>query len=93
MLFHTGMRGLFPLVSEAVSRVVPPAGLRWVSFGHFEADECGAMNQFLAAAPRATVTQGMTGCVVSINDLADRHRARSATARCSTSAVDARITC
>ena len=53
MLFHTGMRGLFPLVSDAVSQVLPLASLRWVSFGHVEADECGSMNQFLAAAPHA----------------------------------------
>lgn len=72
MLFHTGMRGLFPLVSDAISRVVPLTTLRWVAFGHVEADECGSMNQFLAAAPQATVTQGMTGCMVSISDLADR---------------------
>jgi flavorubredoxin len=72
MIFHTGMRGLFPLVSAGISGVVPVETLRWVSFGHVEADECGAMNQFLAAAPGATVTQGMTGCMVSIGDLADR---------------------
>lgn len=71
-LFHTGMRGLFPLVSEAVAGVLPVDSLRWISFGHVEADECGAMNQFLAAAPNATVAQGMTGCMVSIDDLADR---------------------
>jgi flavorubredoxin len=72
MLFHTGMRGLFPLVSGALAQVLPLASLRWLSFGHVEADECGAMNEFLAAAPHATVTQGMTGCMVSISDLADR---------------------
>ncbi|MEY2444331.1 MAG: hypothetical protein QOE00_911 [Ilumatobacteraceae bacterium] len=72
MIFHTGLRGLFPLVSAGISGVVPLETLRWVSFGHVEADECGAMNQFLAAAPGATVTQGMTGCMVSIGDLADR---------------------
>jgi flavorubredoxin len=72
MLFHTGMRGLFPLVSEAISTVLPVTAMRWLAFGHVEADECGSMNDFLAAAPHATVTQGMTGCMVSINDLADR---------------------
>jgi flavorubredoxin len=72
MLFHTGMRGLFPLVSDAVSRIAPLTTLRWVSFGHVEADECGSMNEFLSAAPQAMVAQGMTGCMVSINDLADR---------------------
>ena len=50
-LFHTGMRGLFPLVSEAVASIVPIDSLRWISFGHVEADECGSMNQFLAVAP------------------------------------------
>ena len=72
MLFHTGMRGFFPLVSDAVSHVLPLDSLRWVSFGHVEADECGSMNEFLAVAPEATVAQGMTGCMVSISDLADR---------------------
>jgi flavorubredoxin len=72
MLFHTGMRGLFPLVSGAVSAVVPAESMRWIAFGHVEADECGAMNEWLALAPAAQVTQGMTGCMVSLNDLCDR---------------------
>lgn len=72
MLFHTGMRGLFPSVSEAVARIIPLETLRWIGFGHVEADECGAMNQWLAAAPRATVAYGQLGCDVSLNDLADR---------------------
>ncbi len=72
MLFHTGGRGLFPLVSNAVSKVMPVESLRWVSFGHVESDECGAMNEWLAAAPQATVAQGVIGCMVSLNDLADR---------------------
>ena len=72
MLFHTGMRAMFPLVSDAVSQVIPLDSLRWVSFGHVEADECGSMNAFLAAAPGSTVAQGMIGCMVSIADLADR---------------------
>jgi len=72
LLFHTGMRGLFPLVSDAVSRVLPAESLRWVSFGHVEADESGSMNEWLALAPAATVVQGQIGCMVSISDLADR---------------------
>jgi len=72
LLFHTGMRGLFPLVSEAVSRVLPAESLRWVSFGHVEADESGSMNDWLALAPAATVVQSQIGCMVSIADLADR---------------------
>lgn len=72
LLFHTGTRGLFPLVSAAAARLVPLASLRWVAFGHVEADECGAMNQWLAAAPRAEVAHGKIGVDVSLNDLADR---------------------
>jgi flavorubredoxin len=72
LLFHTGMRALFPLVSEAVGRVLPIETLRWISFGHVEADECGSMNQWLAAAPDARVAFGGIGCMVSVNDLADR---------------------
>ncbi|MES1152930.1 MAG: MBL fold metallo-hydrolase [Dongia sp.] len=72
LLFHCGMRGLFPLVSAAVAKLMPVEKLRWISFGHVEADECGAMNQWLAAAPHAEVTHGMTACMVSLNDLADR---------------------
>jgi flavorubredoxin len=72
LLFHTGMRGLFPLVSAAVANVVPLPSLRWITFGHVEADECGAMNQWLAAAPRADVAHGQVGVDVSLNDLADR---------------------
>jgi flavorubredoxin len=72
LLFHTGPRQMFPLVSDAVARVVPVDQLRWITFGHVEADECGSMNQWLGAAPRSTVAQSMTGCMVSLNDLADR---------------------
>jgi len=72
LLFHTGLRALFPLVSDAVGRVVPLDRLRWITFGHVEADESGAMNQFLAAAPNATVAHGAIACIVQVNDLADR---------------------
>ena len=72
LLFHTGGRGLFPLVSEAVGRVMPIDSLRWITFGHVEADECGSMNDWLGVAPQATVAQGVIGCMVSLNDLADR---------------------
>ena len=52
LLFHTGHRAMFPLVSEAIATVTPLDRLRWITFGHVEADECGAMNQLLAAAPQ-----------------------------------------
>jgi flavorubredoxin len=72
LLFHTGPRAMFPLVSEAVARVLPVERLRWITFGHVESDECGSMNDWLAAAPDAQVAHGMVGCMVSLNDMADR---------------------
>jgi flavorubredoxin len=72
LVFHTGMRGLFPGVSEAVDREVGLDRIRWISFGHVEADECGAMNAWLAACPKAQVVHGEVACLVSLNDLADR---------------------
>jgi flavorubredoxin len=72
LLFHTGPRQMFPSVHAAMARVVDPARLRWVSYGHFEADECGALNQWLAVAPEAQAAQGQTGCMVSLADYADR---------------------
>jgi flavorubredoxin len=71
-LFHTGMRQLFPLVSDAIGRIIPLDQLRWISFAHIEADECGAMNMLLAAAPRAEVVHGDLACMLSLNDMADR---------------------
>jgi flavorubredoxin len=68
LLYHTGMRGLFPLVSEAIVRVMPVERLRWIAFAHLEADECGAVNEFLAAAPHAQVAHGALGCQLSLND-------------------------
>jgi flavorubredoxin len=72
LLFHTGPRMMYPLVSEAVAKVVPLEDLRWISFGHVESDECGAMNMWLAAAPESQVTFGALGCDVSLNDMCDR---------------------
>jgi len=72
LLFHTGPRAMFPLVSEAVAKVTPLATLRWITFGHFEADECGAMNDFLAAAPDAQVAHTGIGVMTSVNDQAAR---------------------
>src|SRR5262249_52994939 len=72
LLFHTGLRKMFPLIRSAVSRLIPPERLRWIAFGHYEADECGAMNEWLAVAPQAQVAHGHTGCLVSLNDMADR---------------------
>ncbi|WP_159017443.1 MBL fold metallo-hydrolase [Cognatiluteimonas profundi] len=72
LLFHAGLRQLFPLVREAVSHVMPVERLRHVAFSHVEADECGALNDWLAAAPQATPLCGTVAAMVSIGDLADR---------------------
>ena len=72
LLFHTGHRSMFPAVCAAIETVTPVSTLRWITFGHVESDECGAMNQFLAAAPNATVAHGGLGCMVSLNEMADR---------------------
>ncbi|MFO0744682.1 MAG: MBL fold metallo-hydrolase [Myxococcota bacterium] len=72
MLYHTGGRRLFPLVSAAIARVMPLDRLRWVAFSHVESDECGALNDLLAAAPQARPLCGRVAAMVSIDDLADR---------------------
>jgi len=72
LLFHTGPRRLFPLVQEAVSNVIPVNKLRYIAVSHFEADECGSLNEWLAAAPAATPVAGAIGAMVSLNDFADR---------------------
>jgi flavorubredoxin len=72
LIFHTGLRRMFPLVREAVGRVIAPERLRWITFGHYEADECGAMNDWLATAPHAEIAHGQVGCDVSLNDMAER---------------------
>lgn len=72
LLFHCGHRHMFPHISAAVARVVPLEKLRWIAFSHLEADECGAMNEWLAAAPNAEIAHGQIGCRTSLNDMADR---------------------
>ncbi|MEJ2346546.1 MAG: MBL fold metallo-hydrolase, partial [Gammaproteobacteria bacterium] len=72
MIFHTGPRRMFPLVQEAISAILPPERLRYVAFSHFEADECGSLNEFLAIAPEAEPVCGQVAALVSVNDVADR---------------------
>jgi flavorubredoxin len=72
LLFHTGPRRMFPLVREAIASVMPVERLRYVAFSHVEADECGSLNDLLAAAPRAEPLCGSIAAMVSVNDLADR---------------------
>jgi len=72
LLFHTGPRKLFPLVSEAVASVLPVNSLRYIGFSHIEADECGSLNEWLEAAPHAVPLCGQVAGLVSVNDIADR---------------------
>jgi flavorubredoxin len=72
MLFHTGLRQMFPLVREAIDFVMPVEQLRYVGLSHFEADECGALNSFLAVAPNAAPVCSQIAAMVSIGDFADR---------------------
>jgi len=72
LLFHTGMRVLFPAVREAIATIMDPAKIRWISFSHFEADECGSLNEWLQIAPAAQAVCSLVGALVSINDFALR---------------------
>jgi flavorubredoxin len=72
LLFHTGPKKMFPLVREAVASVLPVERLRYIAFSHVEADECGSLNEWLAAAPESSPLCSNVGAMVSINDIADR---------------------
>ena len=72
LLFHTGMRGMFPAVREAVATLIDPASLRWISWSHFEVDECGALNEWLAEASNAVPVCGELGAMINIADFSNR---------------------
>jgi flavorubredoxin len=72
LLFHTGPRKLFELVKGAIETVMPVSKLRYIGMSHFEADECGSLNEFLAAAPEAQPLCSMVAKMVSVDDIADR---------------------
>jgi Uncharacterized flavoproteins len=71
-LFHTGLRKTFPLVSEAIKKVVPLEKLRYIGFSHFESDECGALNELLAVAKNAEPVCSRIAAMTSVNDFAER---------------------
>jgi flavorubredoxin len=71
-LFHTGRRGMYAEIRDAVSTLIRPSELRHISFSHFESDECGSLNEWLAAAPNADVVCGQVGALVSVNDFIGR---------------------
>src|ERR1700724_4694482 len=72
LLFHCGQRALYPAVSTAAARVMDLRRLRWITFSHVEADECGALAEWLDAAPSATVAHGAIGCAIWLNDQSPR---------------------
>ena len=72
LLFHTGLRRMFPEVREGVAKVLDPARLRWISWSHFESDECGSLNEWLTIAPHAQPACGMVGALVNVNDFSSR---------------------
>ena len=71
-LMHTGFKKMFPLTLEGVASVIEPSTLRWIGFSHFESDECGALNEWLAASPQAQAVCSLVGAIVMVNDFADR---------------------
>ncbi|MFQ5659708.1 MAG: MBL fold metallo-hydrolase [Gammaproteobacteria bacterium] len=72
LLFHTGPRKMFPLVREAVATVLPPARLSFIAFSHYEADECGSLNEWLNVSPDAAPLCSRVAAMVTVNDIADR---------------------
>ncbi len=72
LLFHTGLKALFPEVHDAVAKLIAPSQLRWISFSHFESDECGTLNQWLELAPQAQAACSVVGAIVSVDDFASR---------------------
>ena len=72
LLFHAGFRRMFPIVREAVAKIMDPSKLRHIGFSHFESDECGALNHWLEIAPNSQAVCGLVGCMVTVNDFANR---------------------
>ncbi|MEO6923301.1 MAG: MBL fold metallo-hydrolase [Bryocella sp.] len=72
LLFHAGLRGMFPLLREAVATVIDPSSIRHIGFSHFESDECGGLNEWLELAPHSQAVCGLVGAMVSVNDFAIR---------------------
>ncbi|OUL20791.1 MBL fold metallo-hydrolase [Nostoc sp. 106C] len=72
LLFHTGLKGMFPLVQDAVAKIIDPSQIRWISFSHFEADECGSLNEWLTIAPNAQTVCSAIAAFVSVDDFAIR---------------------
>lgn len=72
LLFHTGLKAMFPQIRDAVSKLINPSQIRWIGFSHFESDECGSLNHWLEIAPSAQAVCSIVGALVSVNDFAIR---------------------
>jgi flavorubredoxin len=72
LLYHTGPSKMFPLIRDAISSVIPVKSLRYIGFSHYEADECGSLNNFLEAAPHAEPLCSKIAKMVSVDDIAIR---------------------
>jgi len=72
LLYHAGLKGMFPLLREAVAKVLEPSRLRWIGFSHFESDECGGLNDWLEIAPSAQPVCSDLGAMVSVDDFSTR---------------------
>ena len=77
LLYHTGMKGLFPVVRDAVATLIDPSTIRWIGFSHFEADECGALTEWQTLAPDATAVCSLVGKLVSVDDVVARRPAQA----------------
>ena len=77
LLFHTGMKALFPVVRDAIATLIDPSTIRWIGFSHFEADECGALTEWQTLAPEATPVCSFVGKMVSVDDVVARRPARA----------------
>ena len=77
LLYHTGMKGLFPVVRDAVATLIDPSTIRWIGFSHFEADECGALTEWQTLAPEATAVCSFVGKMVSVDDVVARRPAQA----------------
>ena len=77
LLYHTGMKGLFPVVRDAVATLIDPSTIRWIGFSHFEADECGALTEWQTLAPEATAVCSFVGKIVSVDDVVARRPAQA----------------
>ena len=72
LLYHAGMKGMFPDLYDAVAKLIDPSTLRWISWSHFEVDEVGGLNDWLGVAPHAQPACSLVGAMVNLNDFSDR---------------------